>query len=100
MEHLSYTSITDEQRKRISTMLESLASKPEAVSYTRYFAGLDLQIEIRVAPEDCRFFTPEVCGALSTIIGAIIGVLSPVVYLEGNPHPKAAEVLQYAARRL
>lgn len=100
MQRQDYTQITDKQRKWISAMLEGMVSKPQAVEYKRYFSGLDVQIEISVAPVDWHIFTPEVCKALAVIIGQVTGVPDPVVYLEDNPHPEAAAALQYAASQL
>lgn len=86
-------------KKWFNDMLEGMVSNPEALNWARIKGGLDMEIFIRVAEEDKRIFTEEVCLALGTILAAALGkdfFSKPVIYLYGAPHPQAAEPIHYA----
>jgi hypothetical protein len=64
----------------------------------RHKDGLDLELELHIAPRSRGAFTPEVCINLAQQVAERTGVMKPIAYLHGNPHPEAAEALDYAAR--
>lgn len=95
-----YQPLTAAQEASIGAFIDGLVSKPDLANFARIYAGLDLEIMIRVATEDRQVFTPEMCKALTFVISALTGVHKPVVYLEGAPHPEAAEAIAYAANQV
>lgn len=88
-----YRPLDEKVAKWFMSTIEGLCRKPEAANFGRVRGGIDLEIEIRVAPEDKEMFTPEVCAALATLLRVASGFLAPVVYLEGSPHRAAMEAI-------
>ncbi len=90
----------DEQGKDwFMKVVEGLVKHPEAANILRVRGQLDLQIVIVADKSDRGVFTDQVCLALEELLRAKTGAF-PVVYLDGAPHPKAAEALKYAADKL
>ena len=63
-------------------------------------AGLDLELLIVVEPRSRPVFTADVCLELARKAARRTGVLEPVVYVYGDPHPAAQEAIDYAARQM
>lgn len=76
------------------TLIKSMVSKPDAASTGRRKESVDLEIAIRVAKEDERLFTPEVCEALQTLLAAMTRIPSPIVYIFGKPHHAAIQAVR------
>lgn len=79
--------------------VESIAGDSQLVEgIYRRKAGLELEMVLRINRKAWAKFPPRVCLQLARELGHRVGVLRPVVYLEGNPHSEAQEALDYAAR--
>lgn len=59
--------------------------------------GLDLVLVIDIAPRSRPIFTMKLCERLAALAAERTGVTSPLVYVHGDPHPRAREALNYAA---
>lgn len=72
---------------------------PEDIrDFGRRRCGLDLVLVIDVAPRSRRIFTMEVCEQLAAKVAERTGVIAPLVYVHNDPHRRAKEALDYAAR--
>lgn len=91
-----YPVLTDAQKKWFMNIVEKMVTKPDEANVLRVKGGNDLELAIVVAKEDEHLFTREVCLALKIRVKHITGVLSPVVYLDSNPHPQAKESIEAA----
>lgn len=80
--------------------VQGLVQHPDDVNVARRRAGLDLELFIEVEGRSRPVFTTDVCKELARKVAARTGVLEPVVYVYGDPHPEAQEALEYAARQL
>jgi hypothetical protein len=89
-----YTEFSTPQKNWFMAVIEGLVKNPDAANFMRVKGGNDLEIAIKVAPEDSHVFTPDVCRALKTLLILATGALAPVVYLYGNPHPEAQAAIE------
>lgn len=97
----AYPKFGDIQALWLVAILENIAKAPEDIgNVARHRDGLDLQISFTVAKGSRHRFTEERCRALQVLLSEVTGVASPIVYVEGDPHPQAQEALRYAQNRL
>jgi hypothetical protein len=85
--------------------VEALAGDASLVANVgRRKAGLDLELVIQPArgraDELLSHLTAAVCKQLGDEAAARTTAMAAVVYVEGHPHPDAAESLDYAAHQL
>lgn len=88
----AYPRFDDEQKAWFMTIIEGMVSNPEAANFARVKGSMDMEIRILVVPEDAHIFTPDVCTSLARLLGVVTNT-SPVVYLDGQPHPAAQEAI-------
>lgn len=87
-----YSKFDNKQKAWFMALIEGMVSNPKSANFARVKGCLDLEVRIRVAPEDAHIFTQEVCVALEQLLGAVTDT-SPVVYLDGHPHPAAEKAI-------
>lgn len=68
----------------LMTQVELLTKNPKSANIGINRSRCDLEIIIKVDPEDRSAFTDEVLTVLKNEISARTGFGSPVIYLEGN----------------
>jgi hypothetical protein len=66
------------------SQIERLVKNPDSANFGIDKSRCDLEIIIKVAEEDKRFITQEWLDAWKHELSVKTGVLSPVIYLEGN----------------
>lgn len=88
-----YPKFDDKQKAWFMAIIEGMVCNPETANFARVKGGMDLEIRIRVSPEDALIFTEEVCLSLARLLGVVTGT-SPVVYLDGQPHAVAREAIR------
>lgn len=71
--------------------LDGFVSNPNKATFKADKGLFDLEIMLRVAPEDEALFTPTVLGALETILTARTGITSLKIDLENSSFFKMKE---------
>lgn len=94
-----YPKFTQEDMEWFYGLLVEIAGNEDHVEELgRRRAGLDLEIVFGIAPPSRHLFTERVCLDLTEKVKERSGVLGPVVYELNQPHPRAQESIDYAAR--
>jgi hypothetical protein len=94
-----YPPFTRADTKWFNGLLEEIAESPSHVENVgRRRAGLDMEIVFSISPASRFRFTEAVCLELTEKVRERTGALAPVVYEIHNPHPRAQEAIDYAAR--
>jgi len=73
-----------EQHHWFWRFLDGFVSNPDKATFKADRGLFDLEIMLRVAPEDEALFTPAVLGALETILTARTGIASLKIDLENS----------------
>lgn len=84
----------------LTRLLESyIEDHPEDIlDVGRGRAGLTLELPFKVAPRSRRVFTETVCLEIAEAVAARTGATAPVLYVYGDPHLAAREVLERIER--
>jgi hypothetical protein len=76
--------LKDEDKEWLNGILKGMVKNPESVCLGIQSGRCDLEIIIQVESADRAIFTEEVLHSLKQQVASRTGVLSPVIYLDGN----------------
>lgn len=83
-----------DQKQVLMTRIEGLVKNPQEANMATRTGSFDLEIIIKVAPDDEAVFTPEVLATLTREVAEATGIHSPIIYLDGH---MPTEMMSYLA---
>lgn len=73
-----------EHRRWLIEKIESLVGNKDYANFGIRKGRVDLEIIIRVDPNDKNVFTESLLKGLEDEVASLTGIISPVIYLEGK----------------